>query len=288
MTGERKPGTIGFAALRGGDVVGEHTVIFAGRRRAHRDRARATSRAEFRRGRAARRANSSRRRRAARRDRSLRHARRARAATDARTCTAWPLRIHSISPASSRSSPAAGRGSGLRSRAGSAQAGARVVINGRNRDKLERGRARRSRRRASRARVAPFDVTDAAAVDAGIARHRARRSAPIDILVNNAAMNQRKPLDGIHARRMARADGGQPRRAVPRHARGAARQCRRAAAARSSTSARSQPTSARPNIVPYADEQGRAQDADPRARGRARAVQRAGRTASRRDSSRPR
>jgi len=30
MTGERKSGTIGFAALRGGDVVGEHTVIFAG------------------------------------------------------------------------------------------------------------------------------------------------------------------------------------------------------------------------------------------------------------------
>ncbi|MDQ6619288.1 MAG: 4-hydroxy-tetrahydrodipicolinate reductase [Pseudomonadota bacterium] len=29
-TGERKAGTIGFAALRGGDVVGDHTVIFAG------------------------------------------------------------------------------------------------------------------------------------------------------------------------------------------------------------------------------------------------------------------
>ena len=29
-TGERKPGTIGFAALRGGSVVGDHTVIFAG------------------------------------------------------------------------------------------------------------------------------------------------------------------------------------------------------------------------------------------------------------------
>ncbi len=28
-TGERKPGAIGFAALRGGDVVGEHTVIYA-------------------------------------------------------------------------------------------------------------------------------------------------------------------------------------------------------------------------------------------------------------------
>ena len=30
MTGERKRGAIGFAALRGGDVVGDHTVIFAG------------------------------------------------------------------------------------------------------------------------------------------------------------------------------------------------------------------------------------------------------------------
>ncbi|MGL4666539.1 MAG: 4-hydroxy-tetrahydrodipicolinate reductase [Saezia sp.] len=29
-TGERKKGSIGFATLRGGDVVGDHTVIFAG------------------------------------------------------------------------------------------------------------------------------------------------------------------------------------------------------------------------------------------------------------------
>ncbi|HWC92139.1 MAG TPA: dihydrodipicolinate reductase C-terminal domain-containing protein, partial [Pseudolabrys sp.] len=29
-TGVRKPGDIGFAALRGGSVVGEHSVIFAG------------------------------------------------------------------------------------------------------------------------------------------------------------------------------------------------------------------------------------------------------------------
>ena len=29
-TGERKNGAIGFAALRGGDVVGDHTVVFAG------------------------------------------------------------------------------------------------------------------------------------------------------------------------------------------------------------------------------------------------------------------
>jgi len=30
ITGARKKGDIGFAALRGGDVVGEHDVIFAG------------------------------------------------------------------------------------------------------------------------------------------------------------------------------------------------------------------------------------------------------------------
>ena len=30
LTGARKPGAIGFAALRGGDAVGDHSVIFAG------------------------------------------------------------------------------------------------------------------------------------------------------------------------------------------------------------------------------------------------------------------
>ncbi|MBP6765138.1 MAG: 4-hydroxy-tetrahydrodipicolinate reductase, partial [Rubrivivax sp.] len=29
-TGERAPGSIGFATIRGGDLVGEHTVMFAG------------------------------------------------------------------------------------------------------------------------------------------------------------------------------------------------------------------------------------------------------------------
>jgi 4-hydroxy-tetrahydrodipicolinate reductase len=29
-TGERVPGTIGFSAIRGGDIVGDHTVLFAG------------------------------------------------------------------------------------------------------------------------------------------------------------------------------------------------------------------------------------------------------------------
>jgi 4-hydroxy-tetrahydrodipicolinate reductase len=30
VTGERDPSTIGFATMRGGDIVGDHTVLFAG------------------------------------------------------------------------------------------------------------------------------------------------------------------------------------------------------------------------------------------------------------------
>ncbi|RYF55528.1 MAG: 4-hydroxy-tetrahydrodipicolinate reductase, partial [Comamonadaceae bacterium] len=30
VTGEREPSTIGFSAIRGGDIVGDHTVLFAG------------------------------------------------------------------------------------------------------------------------------------------------------------------------------------------------------------------------------------------------------------------
>jgi 4-hydroxy-tetrahydrodipicolinate reductase len=30
VTGERDPSTIGFAAIRGGDIIGDHTVLFAG------------------------------------------------------------------------------------------------------------------------------------------------------------------------------------------------------------------------------------------------------------------
>jgi 4-hydroxy-tetrahydrodipicolinate reductase len=50
QVGPRKPGEIGFAALRGGDVVGEHTVIFnAGGERLELTH-RATSRDIFARG----------------------------------------------------------------------------------------------------------------------------------------------------------------------------------------------------------------------------------------------
>ena len=30
VTGERDPSSIGFSAIRGGDIVGDHTVLFAG------------------------------------------------------------------------------------------------------------------------------------------------------------------------------------------------------------------------------------------------------------------
>jgi 4-hydroxy-tetrahydrodipicolinate reductase len=46
-TGERGPGTIGFASLRGGDVVGDHTVIFAGQGERIELVHRATSRQNF-------------------------------------------------------------------------------------------------------------------------------------------------------------------------------------------------------------------------------------------------
>ena len=50
ITGERKPGDIGFATLRGGDVVGEHTVVFAGAGERIEVSHRATDRAIFARG----------------------------------------------------------------------------------------------------------------------------------------------------------------------------------------------------------------------------------------------
>ena len=60
VTGERKPGAIGFAALRGGDVVGDHTVIFAGAGERIELAHQATSRTNFAPARCARRASSRR------------------------------------------------------------------------------------------------------------------------------------------------------------------------------------------------------------------------------------
>src|SRR6185369_8585129 len=85
-----------------------------------------------------------------------------------------------------------GSGLGFAMAEGLARAGARVVLNGRNRTKLEAA-AQRLVADGHAATICAFDVTDEAAVNAGIAETE-RAIAPIDILVNNAAFNHRKPL----------------------------------------------------------------------------------------------
>ena len=49
-TGPRKPGTVGFSAIRGGDIVGEHTVMFIGAGERIEIAHRSTSRANYAQG----------------------------------------------------------------------------------------------------------------------------------------------------------------------------------------------------------------------------------------------
>jgi len=86
-----------------------------------------------------------------------------------------------------------GSGLGLAIAEGLGRAGARVVVNGRNRAKLDAATGRLAGAGIT-ATAAAFDVTDQAAVAAGVAAI-AREHGPIDILVNNAGMNRRQPLD---------------------------------------------------------------------------------------------
>jgi gluconate 5-dehydrogenase len=96
---------------------------------------------------------------------------------------------------SSRSALVTGGGSGLGYAIahGLARAGARVSINGRNRDKLEAAAARLAGE-GFEVRVVPFDVTDVNATRAAVAGLE-RAAGAIDILVNNAAINKRAPFD---------------------------------------------------------------------------------------------
>lgn len=84
-------------------------------------------------------------------------------------------------------------GIGLAIARGLAQAGARVVLNGRNRSTL-RDSAALLAAEGLEVHTQAFDVTDGAAVLAAVAEIE-ERLGPLEILVNNAGMQRRGPLE---------------------------------------------------------------------------------------------
>ncbi|MCE9657214.1 MAG: glucose 1-dehydrogenase [Burkholderiales bacterium] len=87
----------------------------------------------------------------------------------------------------------AGSGLGFAMAQGLAEAGARVVLNGRTVAKLEAA-AGKLREQGLAIEIAAFDVADSAAVNAGVGDVAARFGA-IDILVNNAGVQHRAPIE---------------------------------------------------------------------------------------------
>jgi gluconate 5-dehydrogenase len=76
---------------------------------------------------------------------------------------------------------------------GLGRAGARVVLNGRQQDKVAIA-AQKLRDDGSLVFEMPFDVTDSTAVKAAVEQIE-RNIGPIDILINNAGMQRRGPLE---------------------------------------------------------------------------------------------
>jgi gluconate 5-dehydrogenase len=74
-----------------------------------------------------------------------------------------------------------------------ARAGARVIVHGRDADAVAATRAEAQTLSGRPAASVTFDVTDAAAVEAGVADLLARVGTP-DILVNNAGVQRRAPI----------------------------------------------------------------------------------------------
>ena len=84
------------------------------------------------------------------------------------------------------------RGLGLEMARGLAAAGATVLLNGRDRERLDQA-ARAIRDAGGAARGIPFDVTDQDAVEAAF-EHIAQTTARLDILVNNVGIRDRRGL----------------------------------------------------------------------------------------------
>ncbi|WP_048852455.1 SDR family NAD(P)-dependent oxidoreductase, partial [Komagataeibacter europaeus] len=87
----------------------------------------------------------------------------------------------------------ASRGIGLTLARGLGRYGAKIVLNGRHPEPLEVARAMLEREGVDAA-IAPFDVTDQDAVIAGVEKIEGE-CGPIDILINNAGIQRRAPLD---------------------------------------------------------------------------------------------
>ncbi|WP_217546142.1 SDR family oxidoreductase [Streptomyces sp. GbtcB6] len=85
------------------------------------------------------------------------------------------------------------RGIGKALAAGLLDAGCTVVLNGRDPDALERTRSELAAGYSDRVHAVAFDVTDPAAVAAGVARAEETAGA-LSILVNNTGAQHRRPL----------------------------------------------------------------------------------------------
>lgn len=95
------------------------------------------------------------------------------------------------------------KGIGMALATGLAEAGAEVVLNGRDRAALERARDALAKRTGSVVHAVAFDVTDAAAVEEAVAGIE-DRVGPVDILVNNTGVQHREPLLDISAENFER------------------------------------------------------------------------------------
>jgi gluconate 5-dehydrogenase len=85
------------------------------------------------------------------------------------------------------------RGIGFALAKGLLQAGARVVIHGRDAERATLSATMLADETGGQTRVSTFDVTDLAAVDRGIAAIERDWGIP-DILVNNAGLQRRRPF----------------------------------------------------------------------------------------------
>lgn len=146
-----------------------------------------------------------------------------------------------------------GSGLGAAIARGLARAGAKVAISGRRRERLD-ATAAAMRAEGLAALAVPFDVTDVKRVAEGVAQVR-DALGPVQILVNNAAVNKRAPLASFdeadwHALMSANLDG-------PFHVtRAVLAEMRTARAGKIVNICSLASDLGRPNIVPYAVSKG--------------------------------